>query len=1071
MIRDLETVVRNLVMSGKLGFTVEDLIIGGKTNLAINDLFESKLDDEDPYGPKKSCLNWFGGKAAFVEQIAALSPPDICINSYIEVFGGAGHHILYRKNMTKAQKGDKNLNKSRDVYNDLNGGLYTVFKVIQDDDKYERLCDMLYKTPYNREVFESCKDWESREDDVELAWAFMVRHLQAINTSGGFAAPTEIVGKGENAYRKKVKMFEDKTRTNLRALKEKVDSFIVENYDFEACIDKYDAEDAFFLLDPPYVPQTRTAPKVYDKEMSVEDHERLVDKLLNMKGYVMLCGYDNDIYKRLEDNGFQKVLLGRTKRSSSNTNRDEVKEEYVWLNYKTFDGILSYFVCEEAISSFAKLGKLVKDKLITWDEIPECKDIKFTRKKEQATPATEDRIKKLEKKFNITLPEGYYRFLMEFNGGYIKKRFSDKTELKPAYFFGILNQEHPMDLGTQINNMPQLRIDGGFIPIGVTTENDFICLKVSKTLIPTVNDLASYEDVYGVEPIIAIYRKTGEVEYFKRSLQELFGDLYREYRGYKSVTSKKVTGGCMEIEEFSSEYCMSLVDEVNNSLCYLHSICKELLSELPKKDLKLFKKSFLFILKEMCNKQDFKSLKLYFLHAYKSSTEEFRSENEALVPQILLYLRDDGAKSATDKLFELSKIPKEDYSILLKNCLTLIKSKGYNLFDEDITLSIFQELLPGLSDEALNSIKNIVFSFMDLSKEEMDSIDEIVNKVCYMHNLSKELLYKLSEKDFNLLKDTFLSTMSVLAFDKELDDIEDFEDDIKLFSEVYNLPAKAFELYMKCICLPEIVFDENTVSIVKNILFQLSKLPKEEYSSLLDKCLDLIKTGLSYLSKEEFIERIEVSLPLTICVLSKKFNIDLKDLIRGGEVNLDDIPNDSLEDIYKDIDWVKLSIEDIINFIDVFLSVTKATIKPSFINFTGTFISIVKSAVRSSLLEKEVELLKEIESLLDEYPLSFDDEAKEELKPEVVELRPGVFAKNYSNIGEAFLKDSKEEEYVDEILCSCIEELNEVYPEETTLKIIKEFLLSYNGKKVRREVIQDLNEYVYSIKSLLSCFK
>lgn len=122
-------------------------------------------------------------------------------------------------------------------------------------------------------------------------------------------------------------------------------------------------------------------------------------------------------------------------------------------------------------------------------------------------------------------------------------------------------------------------------------------------------------------------------------------------------------------------------------------------------------------------------------------------------------------------------------------------------------------------------------------------------------------------------------------------------------------------------------------------------------------------------------------------------------------------------------------------------------------------------------MKKEVELLKEIESLLDEYPLSFDDEAKEELKPEVVELRPGVFAKNYSNIGEAFLKDSKEEEYVDEILCSCIEELNEVYPEETTLKIIKEFLLSYNGKKVRREVIQDLNEYVYSIKSLLSCFK
>lgn len=60
----------------------------------------------------------------------------------------------------------------------------------------------------------------------------------------------------------------------------------IENSSFEYVLNRYDRENTFFYLDPPY-PFTgeRGSAKVYDHEMTDEAHNKLVSILLGIKRY------------------------------------------------------------------------------------------------------------------------------------------------------------------------------------------------------------------------------------------------------------------------------------------------------------------------------------------------------------------------------------------------------------------------------------------------------------------------------------------------------------------------------------------------------------------------------------------------------------------------------------------------------------------------------------------------------------------------------------------------------------------------------------------------------------------
>jgi len=84
--------------------------------------------------------------------------------------------------------------------------------------------------------------------------------------------------------------------------------------------------DELVYSDPPYHPQTRRQPRVYNWDYSVEDHERLLALLVSLPCMVILSGYANSLYST--------SLVGwRTRTFQAKTHTD-VREETLWFNFE-----------------------------------------------------------------------------------------------------------------------------------------------------------------------------------------------------------------------------------------------------------------------------------------------------------------------------------------------------------------------------------------------------------------------------------------------------------------------------------------------------------------------------------------------------------------------------------------------------------------------------------------------------------------------------------------------------------------------------------------------------------------
>lgn len=85
-------------------------------------------------------------------------------------------------------------------------------------------------------------------------------------------------------------------------------------------------------LDPPYVGSTRTSNARYEFEMTDQEHEKLIQTIKafdNTNTFVLLSGYQNEIYQELLGDWFSKDFQAMT--------RGGVRTETVWCNYQPKD--------------------------------------------------------------------------------------------------------------------------------------------------------------------------------------------------------------------------------------------------------------------------------------------------------------------------------------------------------------------------------------------------------------------------------------------------------------------------------------------------------------------------------------------------------------------------------------------------------------------------------------------------------------------------------------------------------------------------------------------------------------
>ena len=242
-------------------------------------------------GKVTSPISYYGGKGQLAPKILEYLPKH---TTYVEVFGGGGA-LLFAKPPSPVE-----------VYNDIDSGLVNFFRVLRDEEKFERFYRKVVLTPYSREEQEFCKNtWNQVEDDVERAYRWFITARMGFSGIFGtsFTPSIDISHRNMSIQTSRwLSVIEYLPQFHQRIMRVQI-----EHLDFRQIFDVYDRETTCFYCDPPYLHSTRTETNVYQHEMTTEDHKDLINILLNVKGKVVLSGYRNEIYTILEDNGWKRV--------------------------------------------------------------------------------------------------------------------------------------------------------------------------------------------------------------------------------------------------------------------------------------------------------------------------------------------------------------------------------------------------------------------------------------------------------------------------------------------------------------------------------------------------------------------------------------------------------------------------------------------------------------------------------------------------------------------------------------------------------------------------------------------
>ena len=260
----------------------------------------------------KSPVRYYGGKSFMLDTIIDNFPDKKDFDVYIEAFGG-GASVLFKKEPTKLE-----------IYNDLGKNVYSLFKVISDKDKFQQLKERLdlvfYSADLRKEYKELLKDPNISLED--RAYYFFFVNRCSFNGVGGFS---KILLVRRNTSKSVSDFLSAIDR--LPEIHARLSHVIVEHQNAIDLIEKYNKENNFLYLDPPYVKSTRRSDQTYEVEMEDSEHELLIDKVLESKAKILISGYNCPIYDRLNTN--EKW----TRLDFKSPNSGYEATESLWRNY------------------------------------------------------------------------------------------------------------------------------------------------------------------------------------------------------------------------------------------------------------------------------------------------------------------------------------------------------------------------------------------------------------------------------------------------------------------------------------------------------------------------------------------------------------------------------------------------------------------------------------------------------------------------------------------------------------------------------------------------------------------
>lgn len=264
--------------------------------------------------PTRPALHYHGGKWMLAPWIIAHFPAH---RVYTEAFGGAAS-VLMRKPRAKLVE----------VYNDLDGEIVGLFRVLRDPEAAERLARGLAFTPFARVEFE--ESYTPAPDPVEQARRTMVRSFMGLGSDSASGAQTGFRANGNRQTAHPAKDWSN-LPAGIRAFTERLQGVVIENRDALALIRQHDDIEVLHYCDPPYPHETRSSHvtrtgKGYRHEMTTDQHRELAAVLREVRGMAIASGYACPLYD--EDLYAGWARIEREAKADGGLDRVEV----LWLN-------------------------------------------------------------------------------------------------------------------------------------------------------------------------------------------------------------------------------------------------------------------------------------------------------------------------------------------------------------------------------------------------------------------------------------------------------------------------------------------------------------------------------------------------------------------------------------------------------------------------------------------------------------------------------------------------------------------------------------------------------------------
>lgn len=259
-------------------------------------------------------IRYHGGKFRLAPWVIEHFPPH---QVYIEPFGGAAG-VLIQKPRSHGE-----------VYNDLDGDIVNLFRVLQDATSRAELTEKLVLTPYARSEFELA--WIATDEPVERARRTIIRAQMGFGSAGASKGTT---GFRIDCYRQygTAQQLWARYPEQLASIGQRLAGVLIENRPAIDIMLAHDSAQALHYVDPPYMHDTRVRGaqkgRYYRHELDDEQHAELLATLNTLQGMVVLSGYPSQLYA--------EALEGRTMNTTqariSAGRGGDTRTECLWIN-------------------------------------------------------------------------------------------------------------------------------------------------------------------------------------------------------------------------------------------------------------------------------------------------------------------------------------------------------------------------------------------------------------------------------------------------------------------------------------------------------------------------------------------------------------------------------------------------------------------------------------------------------------------------------------------------------------------------------------------------------------------